>query len=30
MKTGSFTRHYLSHEPLPSRPAAKLGAEAKD
>ena len=30
MRTGAFTRHYLRHEPLPSRLAAKAGAEAED
>ena len=28
--TGSFTREYLRHEPLPSHLAAKVAAEAKD
>jgi elongation factor G len=28
--TGSFTRQYLRHEPLPSHLAAKVAAEAKD
>jgi elongation factor G len=28
--TGSFTRQYVRHEPLPSHLAAKVVAEAKD
>jgi elongation factor G len=28
--TGSFTRQYARHEPLPSHLAAKVAADAKD